>query len=292
MDSLNELIEIIKTKKLGELRTDFSFEMLTSLKIGGKIRLVYYPRTIEFFIFVLKYLKKNNVRYCILGSGTNVLCSSNDFDGVVFIMSKLDISYYFIKNSLYISSGFSLSKLYKEFGPYYGFVNLSLIPGTIGGGVVNNCGNYNFCIADVIEKVQVYDCGVHWLESCECQFDYRSSIFKNSSMTIFFAKLSLQNGVDLYNELLKTKKGAHNVGKFNAGSTFKNPKGFKAWELIKKYAKTRRIGNCAIAKKHCNFFVNEGGGTSSEMIELLLRVKKEVYEKCGIMLEYEWTIIE
>ena len=76
------------------------------------------------------------------------------------------------------------------------------------------------------------------------------------------------------------------------GSTFKNPENQKAWKLIKNSkCDQKSFGESKYIKKHCNFFVNNGG-TSSEDIEKLINfVRQKVYEKYQINLDLELKII-
>ena len=76
------------------------------------------------------------------------------------------------------------------------------------------------------------------------------------------------------------------------GSTFKNPKNKKAWELIKESnCENFKIGNARISEKHCNFFVNNGKASSKNLEELINKVKETVYQKTKISLELEKKII-
>ena len=89
----------------------------------------------------------------------------------------------------------------------------------------------------------------------------------------------------------KKKKSQPNQIK-TCGSTFKNPKNRKAWELIKESnCENFKVGNAKISEKHCNFFVNNGNATSKELEELINKVKKTVNEKTKINLELEIKII-
>ena len=77
------------------------------------------------------------------------------------------------------------------------------------------------------------------------------------------------------------------------GSTFKNiSKDKKAWMLIKEAGcEHLREGDAAISQKHCNFFVNNGNAKSSDIENLIKKVKKQVFEKTGINLELEIKIV-
>ena len=91
---------------------------------------------------------------------------------------------------------------------------------------------------------------------------------------------------------MKKKKNSQPSQIKTCGSTFKNPKEKKAWELIKESnCQNLQIGNAKISETHCNFFVNDGNATSKELEELINRVKETVYQKTKINLELEIKII-
>ena len=76
------------------------------------------------------------------------------------------------------------------------------------------------------------------------------------------------------------------------GSTFKNPQNEKAWKLIKDSGCSgMSVGDAKISEKHCNFFVNKGKAKSSDLENLINKVKKEVLNKTGINLELELQIV-
>ena len=94
------------------------------------------------------------------------------------------------------------------------------------------------------------------------------------------------------NSLTERKKKDQPSRIKTCGSTFKNNENYKAWKLIKDSGCAgMEVGDASISEKHCNFFVNKGHAKSSELEELINKVKKKVYEKTGINLELELQII-
>ena len=92
--------------------------------------------------------------------------------------------------------------------------------------------------------------------------------------------------------MIEKKKIAQPSQIKTCGSTFKNPKNKKAWELIKESnCENLQVGNAKISEKHCNFFVNNGNATSKDLEELINKVKNEVFQKTKIDLELEIKII-
>ena len=92
---------------------------------------------------------------------------------------------------------------------------------------------------------------------------------------------------------MKKKKSAQPSQIKTCGSTFKNvSEAKKAWMLIQEAGcKDFRVGDAMISQKHCNFFVNNGAAKSSDIENLINKVKKKVHEKTGVDLELEIKIV-
>ena len=285
--NLNKVINYINKQCLGKYRTDCSFKELTSLKIGGNIGLVYYPYTESGLTKVIDILDKESIKWIVIGNGTNLLCSDKYYDGVVISLKELRIRYYYVGDSLYCYAQEMLPSIGKRFINYYGFNRLKLIPGTIGGGIVTNCGCYDIEISEIVEKIYIYDKKVKIIEN-ENIFSYRHC--KLEDKLIIKVKMRLEKDNDKTNYSL-IKKQTQKVEGFNAGSTFKNPKGKKAWKLIKDYAITRQVNDARISDYHNNFFINIKNASGEDMYKLIKKVQEEVYEKTAISLELEWKVI-
>ena len=92
--------------------------------------------------------------------------------------------------------------------------------------------------------------------------------------------------------LVERKKNAQPSQIKTCGSTFKNTKDKKAWELIKESnCQNMQVGGAKISDKHCNFFINNGKATAKELEDLINRVKETVYQKTKTKLELEIKIV-
>ena len=292
MSNIDAIRNYIINEKTGKVKDDISFKDITTLKIGGKIHLVYYPNTISNLLKTMEKIELYKINWVIIGCGSNSLCSDERYEGVVIILNDLDILAYGSKESLYLFSQFKLSKLRRVFGSYYGFSKLSLIPGTIGGAVITNAGLYGFNISEIIEEVLVYDNGkLSWIKNDGTIFGYRNSIFRDKRIIILCVKIKLTKYKDDYLKWKGLKNKSQTVSGFNAGSTFKNPVGLSAWKLIDECAVIRKVGDCEISNNHANFLINKGYGKSDDMIKLIKNIQREVLEKKGILLELEWSLI-
>ena len=87
---MDKYINYINQNSLGELYYDKTFKEITTLKVGGKVKLLYYPNsTVNFVRFYKYYIKFKDVSIFIIGNGSNVLASDDDYDGIVISFKKI-----------------------------------------------------------------------------------------------------------------------------------------------------------------------------------------------------------
>ena len=175
---------------------------------------------------------------------------------------------------------------------------LSCIPGSIGGSIIMNSGCYGHDISKILQSIKTIDHqgNIKEINQNEIKFGYRESDLPKN-LIILSAKLRgdlLKKDVikNKQLELIKKKKNSQPSQIKTCGSTFKNPKNMKAWQLIKESNCDKLfVGDAKISEKHCNFFVNNGKATTSEIESLINEVKTKVLKKTGIKLELEIKII-
>jgi UDP-N-acetylmuramate dehydrogenase len=132
--------------------------------------------------------------------------------------------------------------------------------------------------------------------SSDIKFSYRECNLDDNlifiSATIRGKKDNKSNIKKKINNLIKQKKMDQPSKIKTCGSTFKNPENNKAWKLIKDSGCAgMNMGGAYISEKHCNFFVNKGNAKSSDLENLIYKVKSEVLDKSGVNLELELQII-
>jgi len=178
------------------------------------------------------------------------------------------------------------------------FEFLSCIPGSIGGAIMMNSGCYGDEISNILISIKVLDFkgNVKEIKRNEINFSYRGNNLPEDQI-IISAKFHAENGDKiLINEKIKKysleKKKSQPSQIKTCGSTFKNPKDKKAWELIKNSnCNLASFGKASISKKHCNFFINEGGASSEDIEKLINFVRQKVFEKYKITLDLELKIV-
>lgn len=293
----------IITNKMGELLENVSFKNITTLRIGGNIRLVYRPNSILNFLIFYKFALEEEIKIFIMGKGSNILASDKTFNGVVVDFSLLPFKYIIVGSDLLVFPYTDLRKLSINLSNsgYKDYEFLAGIPGTIGGGLFGNCGFGGLEIGNLVKKVLCVDetLNYKWYSKEELKFSYRNSLIKENRLIVLSAFLKLsekdENNIKrskmIIEEYRKKRISSQPLNALNAGSTFKNSS-YPAWKLID-FAGLRgkEIGDAKVSTKHSNFLVNKGKATSQDMMSLIESIKKEVFLKCEIFLECEWVFV-
>lgn len=169
------------------------------------------------------------------------------------------------------------------------------IPGTIGGSIKGNSGCYSSSISDIFYKcfcICTKTANLYEINLNKANFVYRKSNI-NDNFLILFAlfKIKTGNRYEIEQKMslqIQQRLASQPINTLTCGSTFKNPPGFNAWQLIKNAGCSGlRIGGAVISTMHNNFIVNEGNATAQDIQELGELVKKRVFENSGINLEWE-----
>jgi UDP-N-acetylmuramate dehydrogenase len=226
---------------------------MTSFGIGGRARYFAHAKTTEDLEEARRFAAEHHVPLLMLGGGSNVLIADEGFRGLVVKMELTGISIEVSETPLLAAAaGESWDEVVARAVSerLWGIENLSGIPGTFGGAVVQNIGAYGAAISEVTRWVEVWDSDsgeIRRLEPHECAFEYRDSVFKHTgNLIVTRAALKLaRNGTPniTYRDLaqyfqdktptlaeIREAVIAIRKGKFpdltsegSAGSFFKNP---------------------------------------------------------------------
>lgn len=283
-------------KVRGQYKIHEPLKKHTWFAVGGPAEIMYIPADKE-DLSLFMATRPRSLPISIIGAGSNLLVRDGGIPGVVI---KLDSpafkKYSKNKEELTIGSGLKnidlVPILLKE--EQGGLEFLSTIPGSIGGSVKTNAGCYGSEVKDVIIRAEIInDIGeIKEIPVEELQLSYRSSFFPEewiiTAITFHTHPEKPQTILEKINEMKnkRQKSQPHNVK--TAGSTFKNPEGLKAWELIKKSGcENLNIGGAKVSEKHCNFLVNTGNASAKDIEDLGEEIIRRVKEKTAITLEWE-----
>lgn len=321
---MQELYTTLKT--FGKVKQNEPLAKHTTFKIGGPVSFFVTVDDTEKLVELLKYLDGEGVPYIILGGGSNTLAQDEEFEGVVI---KVKSSEFLVQGTVAIADAGLATVAVAQKTMQAGLTGFEWgvgVPGTIGGAVRGNAGAMGGDMQKDVLKVDVYRDGeVFELTNEECKFGYRDSIFKQeggvvlrvhlqlaeaepdavlmkkalehlqyrnstqpqgfaSSGCIFAnADFGMQNAecLDTLRQIDAEKmRQFENVGKISAG-----------WLIEKAGLKGKRIGNVEISEKHGNFLVNLGDAKAEDVKALIEVVKEEVYNRFGIELEEEVSVL-
>ena len=271
--------------------------------LGGSAEYFYKAKDKNQLKEFLLELSKKNIKTTILGAGSNTLFRDNGFNGAVIKLGN-NFSYTKIVEKNIIAVGDATpDRLVANYAKENGLGNLeflSCIPGSVGGAVIMNSGCYENDISKVLVSIQAIDkkkLSEVEIKKEDIKFSYRGTNL-SEDLIIISAKLkgSISKKKDIEKkqiDLIQKKKLSQPSQIKTCGSTFKNISNEKkAWMLIKQAGcENFKEGDAVISQKHCNFFVNNGSAKSSDIENLIKKVKKRVLEKTGINLELEIKII-
>lgn len=296
-----ELIEQLKQMNIGKLETNVLLSKYTTYKVGGKAKVLAYPKNIEKLITLLKWAKTNNISYKMLGNGSNLIFSDADYNGILIKLTEFDDIEIF-DNKIRVGAGYSLMKLSRIAlkNSLTGLEFAAGIPGTVGGAVFMNAGAYKSDMGYIVQMIKVLtpDFRIVTLENKELAFHYRTSFLKTHPNYICLeATIKLEKGKkDAIEEVMKSRlqrrKEAQPLEYPSAGSVFRNPPGMFSGELIENCGlKGKKIGGAQVSEKHANFIINTGNATANDVKELIDYVKKEVEKKYHVSLTTEQEFV-
>lgn len=282
-------------------KENISLKSYNTYRVNTITKFLVYPKNIQELIDILKYIKNNNIKYYLLGNGSNVIFSMEYFDGVIIKLNKLN-SIIYKDNYVSAEAGCSLIKLSLE-TIEKGFSGMEFsagIPGTVGASVAMNAGAYNSDISQILKEITVLtpNAEVKIMKKEELNFSYRDSFLKqNKEYIVLSATFELSKGnVEEMKKIVFERKekriSTQPLELPNAGSVFRNPENNYAGALIEKAnLKGYNINGAEISTKHANFIVNKGNASGEDIINLIETIQKEIKDKEKIDLKLEQIII-
>lgn len=280
---------------------NISLKKLTSYKLDGVTKQLIYPDNVEELIEIIKDLREDNLKYKVIGGGSNLIFDGN-YMGVLIKLDSFN-NLTFDDTNVIVGAGYGLQKL-AVLACKMGLSGLEFatgIPGTVGGACFNNSGAYNSDMGYIVTYVKVLtpSLEIKTLYNSDLNYHYRTSFFKNHpGYIILEAKLKLKKGnkkeiIELVTDRRKRRLESQPLDYPSAGSVFRNPEGNYAGKLIEELGfKGKRSGGAKVSEKHANFIVNTGRAKGRDIIKLINKIQEKVKEEYGIDLVLEQEIVE
>jgi UDP-N-acetylmuramate dehydrogenase len=298
---MKDLIKEIENLKIGKYLVNEPLIKHTTYKVGGLASLIIYPLNVHELIELLRLLKSKNLKYIILGNGSNVLFSDDKFEDIIIKLDYLN-NLEFDNDLVIVGGGYNLAKL-SSICSNSGLSSLEFacgIPGTVGASVYMNAGAYSSNMQSIVKEIKVItpELEIKTLNNNEIEFDYRTSFLKkNKDFICIEATLKLEKGnteeiMEKVRERIKKRQESQPLEFPNAGSVFRNPENNAAGKLIEDIGlKGYTIGGAQVSEKHANFIINKNNASASDINKLIMYVKEKVKENYNIDLEVEQEII-
>ncbi len=279
----------------GRLTADAPLAGMTWFGVGGPAEVLFKPADAEDLATLLAG-KPADVPVTVLGVASNLLVRDGGVPGVVLRLGRgfagIEAADGTIRAGAAALDG-NVALVARDAG-LGGLEFLSGIPGTIGGGLRMNAGAYGREFKDVVVSVEALDGHGErrTLDNAEMSFGYRHAGVPEGWI---FTKAVLRGEpaepaeiARRMDEIRASREASQPVRSRTGGSTFANPPGAKAWQLIDRAGcRGLRVGGAMVSDKHCNFLVNLGEATAADIEALGEEVRRRVRETSGISLEWE-----
>lgn len=269
--------------------------------IGGSAKYYVSPENFEALNKLLYFAKLADIKFMVVGKGSNCLFDSLGYDGIIISTEKLSKIVNLGSGYFEAMAGTSLAELltYTSNLGFGGLEFASGIPGSIGGAILMNAGANGHEIGELVKYVAYYEAGERKVkQASELDFGYRTSYFlshKDCIIASVVVKLKQEEPKVIYNkilELVAKRRQTQPLGR-SAGCVFKKCGDMPAGLLIDRCGlKGIKIGGAEISTMHANFILNSNDATSADVISLIELIRSQVKNKYNKELELEIEIIE
>ncbi|HVV60148.1 MAG TPA: UDP-N-acetylmuramate dehydrogenase [Pseudolabrys sp.] len=296
--SFPDIVPALKTKMpelRGRLLANQPLATVSWFRTGGPAQAFYLPEDENDLCYFLKNLPQD-IPVTVIGASSNLIIRDGGVPGVVARLSRgfNDIK---VEEGYRVRAGTAVLDVMvaraAQAAGVAGLAFLSGIPGSIGGALRMNGGAYGGETKDVLIEARGIDRQgeVHTYTNADMKFSYRRCGVPDD---VIFTQAVFQgragDPVEIAAEMadIKRKREASQPKNKTCGSTFKNPPGHKAWQLIDAAGcRGLTVGGAQVSELHCNFLLNLGGATAADIEKLGEAVRERVKANSGVELEWE-----
>ncbi len=279
----------------GRLRENVDLSKVTWFQVGGPVDVLFKPEDEADLAEFLKNLPRDIPVY-VIGVGSNLLVRDAGMRGVVIRLGRHFAKMNHDGDKLIVGAG-ALDGHVARFAADAGLEGaefLSGIPGGIGGALRMNAGAYGADISDIFLSAVAYDRvgNRHELNLKDMGFSYRHTDIPNDwifTQAIF--RLAPGDRKEILNrmaDISRNREESQPIRSRTGGSTFANPPGKKAWELIDDVGgRGLTIGDAMVSEMHCNFLINKGTARASDLEAVGEELRRRVFVKHDTLLRWE-----
>jgi UDP-N-acetylmuramate dehydrogenase len=279
----------------GRLSANAPLDKVTWFRVGGPAEVMFRPEDADDLALFIKN-KPKDVPVTFLGVGSNLLVRDGGIPGVVVRLGR-NFAQISVEGDQIIAGAGALdgnvAKVALE-NSLGGLEFLSGIPGTIGGALRMNAGAYAREMKDVlIDATAISPLGeVKTLSLADLGYSYRHSdladdwVFLSARLQ---GRTTDQDAIRAEMQKIQDARGSSQpIRSRTGGSTFANPEGHKAWQLIDQAGcRGLKRGGAQVSEQHCNFLINTGDATADDLEGLGDDVRARVKDTSGVTLRWE-----
>jgi UDP-N-acetylmuramate dehydrogenase len=280
----------------GKLLANQSLAELTWFRVGGAAQILFVPENDEDLAYFLAGLPEP-MPVTVIGLGSNLIVRDAGVPGVVIRLGR-GFGEITLESDSRMRAGAAvpdvkLSRAAQE-AAISGLAFFRGIPGAIGGALRMNGGAYGRETKDVVVEVRGIDRRgrSHVLANSEMNYSYRHC---GVCEDVIFTEALFQGArgdagriAAEMDKITEAREATQPIKSRTGGSTFKNPPGQKAWQLIDAAGcRGLRLGNAQVSELHCNFLINLGGASAADIENLGETVRRCVKDNSGVELEWE-----
>ena len=272
----------------------------TTLRVGGPADYYVEPASEADLSRLLQYCKEQNLKFTLLGRGSNLLIRDGGIRGVVICLNHANFSRLEIKrDKLHAGAGVKLKTLAVEArrAGLAGLEFLEGIPGSLGGSLRMNAGAMGSWLFDVLEQVRyMAPCGeVHEKPAAEIPAEYRGCPLFRTHLALG----AVLRGTPAEPAAIAARMAQYSEKRWgsqpkepSAGCIFKNPQEIPAGKLVDELGlKGTRVGGAVVSAEHGNFIINDGTATAKDVLALIALLKEKVKAARGVDLHTEVEIL-
>ena len=279
----------------GRIRANAPLAPSTWFKVGGIADVLFRPEDADDLRAFMRD-RPQDVPVTVLGVASNTLIRDGGVRGVVV---RLGRGFTAItadnEDGLIAGAGALCANVAQQamVGALGGLAFLSGIPGAVGGALRMNAGAYGGETRRMLEWAEALDSngGLHRLTPRDLGYAYRHSDLPEGWIFTRARFRGIPGAEGIAGEMTKiaqARAASQPIGSATGGSTFRNPPGHKAWQLIEAVGgRGLRIGGAQMSEKHCNFMINTGDASAADLETLGETVRTRVLEASGIALQWE-----
>ena len=289
--------------RLPEVRGSYTanapLNSLTWFRVGGPAEVLFRPADCADLVEFLA-MKPADVSVTVIGVGSNLLVRDGGVRGVVIRLGRGFTGFEVIRQegAIQIRAGAGLSDVNLSMkardAGLSGLEFLRGVPGTVGGALRMNAGAYGSEVKDVLVSARWITALGEMREStaAELGFGYRHCSAPADAIFVDALFRAVPGDPETIDARMKEISAARNLSQpvksSTGGSTFANPPGRKAWELIDAAGcRGLVVGDAQVSEQHCNFLINRGNATAADLETLGETVRRRVFETSGVGLHWE-----